>query len=483
MVTRQHTPDYLPGDVLERPDFVAACAARKLGAMLRIAHTWGGPGFSKNHLARRCQMTPSQIQDYMSRGRTALSLEIFERVADGLHIPGGMLGIGDRPWETGNDPRVGERRSADWASGIPWTVAGTLVSAREVSEVSLVDRRSFIFLTGAALTAPAHDWLIARPVNNVSQSGSRSIGPGLVDDLDDITGKLRRMDDQMGGGSLIDMVTAQAGYVASLLREGGYTDSVGRRLHATLAELLRLGGWVCSDGGDYQRAQRFWFAALHAAHTGGDRALGGNVLGFMSEMTMRCSVKPPDRDRLDEAVKLTETALSGYKGSSPRVSAILHMRAALAYARRGDARPCKRAIDTAYNAFRNPAPESGEPDWCYWMDEGMINEEIGTCLIILQEYSPAADHLKLSLRADQNSQVRERALRLTRLATVHVRQGEPEQACAVGNKAIDTLSQVDSLRVASLVKQLRRDLRAYQDVPAVQEFSDNADRCAAGQSV
>ena len=112
----------------------------------------------------------------------------------------------------------------------------------------------------------------------------------------------------------------------------------------------------------------------------------------------------------------------------------------------------------------------------------MINEEIGTCLIILQDYSPAVDHLELSLRADRNSQVREKALRLTRLATVHVRQGEPEQACEFGNKAIDTLSRVDSPRVASLVQQLRKDLRPYQNMPVVGEFNDKVDMQAAGKS-
>ncbi len=69
MVTRRRIPDYLPRDVLARPDFAEACADRKLGAMLRIALALGGSGFSKNHLARRCQMTPSQVQDYMFPGQ------------------------------------------------------------------------------------------------------------------------------------------------------------------------------------------------------------------------------------------------------------------------------------------------------------------------------------------------------------------------------------------------------------------------------
>ncbi len=370
MVTRRRTPDYLPRDVLTRPDFAEACAGRKLGAMLRIALALGGPGFSKNHLARRCQMTPSQVQDYMFRGRTALSLEVFERVADGLHIPGGMLGLGDRPWETGNDIGLDDHRSADWVLRTPWTVAGTLMSAREVSEVKPVDRRSFIFLTGAAITSPAHDWLLARPNNDVSGSGGRMLGPGMVDDLDDITGKLRRIDDEIGGGPLIDMVSAQATYTGRLLREYTYTDSVGRRLHMTLAELLRLGGWVCYDGGDYPRAQRFWVAALHAAHTAGDSALGANILGFMSEPAWELG-------RPGDATRLAATALAGYKGASPKVSAILHMRSAVAHAANGEAADSRRAIDSAHSSFHNSPPESGEPGWCYWLDEGSLHTMTG----------------------------------------------------------------------------------------------------------
>src|SRR5215471_18203006 len=213
MATRRRPPDFLPEDVLARPDFATACAKRKLGAMLRIAYQQGGPGFSKNHLARRCGLTLSQVNGYMS-GTTALKIEIFERVADGLRIPGGMLGMAQRPWERQDSEDRDRRQCEDWAFLTPWTVAGTLVSAREVSEVSPVDRRAFMFLTGAAVTAPAHEWALAHSVKDVSGSGGRVIRPGLVDALDDWTGELRRMDDEMGGGSLVGTVSAQAGWVA-----------------------------------------------------------------------------------------------------------------------------------------------------------------------------------------------------------------------------------------------------------------------------
>src|SRR5436189_3210450 len=102
-MARYRPPDHLAGSILERQDFQAACADQDLGQILAIASKWGGPGFTPSHVARRCEMTVSQVQAYVKRQRTAISMDIFERVADGLHIPGRMLGITRRPWESAPD--------------------------------------------------------------------------------------------------------------------------------------------------------------------------------------------------------------------------------------------------------------------------------------------------------------------------------------------------------------------------------------------
>jgi tetratricopeptide (TPR) repeat protein len=465
-MARQRPPDYLPSDVLARADFAHACGARDLGGMLGIAIKWGGPGFTASHVARRCEMTISQVQDYVRRGRQALSIEIFDRVADGLHIPGHMLRISDRPWE---NPSTAPLPHRDSPFSAYWTADSTLALVNELLEVNPVDRRLFLLLTGTALTAPAHDWLIAHPVSDVSSSADRTVEPGLVDQLDETTSRLRRMDDELGGGSLVDLVRAQTAYAVRLLRNGRYTDSTGRRLYGTVSELLRLGGWVSYDSGNAAQAQRYWITALKSAHTAGDSALAANILGFMSE---------PARDmgRPDDAVKLTATALAGYKGGSPRLSMTLHMRSAMAHAAQGDAAESKRAIDSAYAAFQKSPPESGEPAWSYWMDEGMLHEQIGTSFMSLKDYPAACQHLEISLQCDQNSQVREGALRLTRLATAYVRQREPEQASTIGIRAIDTLaSKVDSPRITADIERLRSEMRPYAHMSAVQEFSSKVD--------
>lgn len=98
-MARYRPPDFLPPEVITRSDFADACARRDFGAIFAIAAKWGGVGFSKSHIARRCEMSVGRVRDYIEGSKQAQSLDVFERVSDGLHIPGGMLGISRRPWE------------------------------------------------------------------------------------------------------------------------------------------------------------------------------------------------------------------------------------------------------------------------------------------------------------------------------------------------------------------------------------------------
>lgn len=263
------------------------------------------------------------------------------------------------------------------------------------------------------------------------------------------------MDDQLGGGSLLDLARSHLRYVVGLLDEGRFTDSVERRLHRTAAELLRLCGWVSFDGAQQAaQAQRFFLAGLHAAHTAGDRALGANILGFMS-----CQAKDLGRPR--EAVTLAETARAGHRGGSPKVAAILDLWAAEAYANTGESAPCRAAIDAALERLTDPGPQHGEPDWCYWLDEAQANEQAGYSYLLLGEFPRARAHLRAALRRQEPAHSREGALRHTLLAATYLGQDdlEPERACHHGDRALDLLaSQVDSARCAGHVRRLAGSL-------------------------
>ena len=137
-----------------------------------------------------------------------------------------------------------------------------------------MDRRIFLSLTGGALTTPAFEWLIANQADDASRVAGRRIKDVHVDNIEEQTAQFRRMDDQLGGGATLALVRAQVRHVVELLRDGSYTSSVGTRLTGAAGELMRLAGWLSYDAGQNPLAQRYWLAALHAAHAAGDRAVG-----------------------------------------------------------------------------------------------------------------------------------------------------------------------------------------------------------------
>ncbi len=353
---------------------------------------------------------------------------------------------------------------ADTGLVVPWTGRGALAAIAEVMDTGAMERRDFLSLTGSALTVPALDWLIASPATDVARITGRRVQDAHVSSIEDMTAQLRRMDDRFGSGAVLSLVSAQVRYVVELLRDYSYTSSAGTRLHAAAAELLRLAGWMSCDAGRQARAQRYWLGALRAAHAAGDRAIGANVLGFMSAQAKSIGL-------YDDAIRLSEAARRGYPGSSPRVAAILNLRAAQAYASTGDKKACHTAIDTAYGLLRDETPAGA--GWAYWLDEAVVNEQIGSCYMRLEDWGRAQGHLRTAIKLQTEPYTREGALRRARLAFTYARQGEHERACEVGGRAVDILADgVDSNRCVGEIRKVQDSLRPYRKSTVVADFNE-----------
>ncbi len=208
----------------------------------------------------------------------------------------------DMPDEPVDDP---ER---DLVLTAPWSHRGTVEAAVVLSGGdSRVKRRGFLTLTGTALTAPAHQWLVHEPEPLISGLSGRRISAGLADRLPAMIAELRAMDDVAGGGTVLSLVCHEFGWVAGLLDQAAYDEPTGRKLHLALAELGQLAGWGAYDAGQAGLAQRYNIAALRAAHTVDDRPLGAHILGYMAKQAAH-------QGKAAEAVTLAETALAGARG-------------------------------------------------------------------------------------------------------------------------------------------------------------------------
>jgi len=342
----------------------------------------------------------------------------------------------------------------------PWTVEGAQHAMRDLTHAPL-QRRRFLMLAGAAATAAPLKWLVTPEVERVIGRGDGQISDTVITEIDQTTASARRMNDQLGSTvELLDLVHAQFAFVSRLLDRYSYTDSVGRRLHASAGELLRLGGWIAFDRGDHGRAQHYWTTALRAAHTAGDRALGANIIGFMS-----CATKNlPGGGQ--QAVTLAETALAGYPGASPRVSAILAFRLAEAHAVAGSTSGCRRMIDTAFDQLDAVQPaDAPEPAWAYWMGQRQAHGQAGYCYLRLHDWSRARHHLRAATSTSSIGYSRAAVHRQLLLARTYLHQPVPEveHAVTLAERAAAELDgNVRSERCVDHLGQLVTALGPYQ---------------------
>ncbi len=353
----------------------------------------------------------------------------------------------------------------------PWSSRGTIEVAAVLKDGGgLVKRRGFVFLTGAVLTSPAHQWLIHEPGPLISGLSGRRISTRLVDQLAAMTVELRRMDDVAGGGSVLSQAQHQFDWVAGLLVKASYDERISRRLHIALAELGQLVGWAAYDAGQHGLAQRYYIAALRAAHSAGDQLLAAHILGCMAEQAAR-------QGQPAAAVTLIESAVTGTRGChTPNMLAVLYNRQAYAFATLGDASSCIMAISKArtQNDFLAPATE---PSWLYWVNPANMTAEAGNCLRQLGRNGEAVAIFEDGLATFDDSLPRGRQGYLAGLAETLTRPGpqrDLDAAASRGMEAINLAEDLNSILSVARIRNLSQLLMPHVKMPAVQEFVDRA---------
>src|SRR6266545_1379425 len=165
-MVRYRPPDHLPPELLVRPDFLQACDNRDLGAIFKIATKWGGPGFTKSHIARRCEMSVGRVGDYMAGDKQAQSIDVFERVCSGLHIPGAMLGISRRQWEASADITALPEDHKSVASQRDWIRTRQLLNRNraELTQVALDLYPESVRIGRTGFLMPPH-WRLNNPID------------------------------------------------------------------------------------------------------------------------------------------------------------------------------------------------------------------------------------------------------------------------------------------------------------------------------
>jgi transcriptional regulator with XRE-family HTH domain len=467
-------PIRIPDEVLiER---VQVLQDRDAGALLGLARRHCGA--TQHRLAAATGLTQGRISGLLrGSGGPVTSLEVWERIAEGLNLPDTaryVLGLapeqarvtstslpGWRPRAPVTSPfvrrGVGQRRWMD----VPWRAPDVarsggrfvLVSLPQGGVVVQIPRRALLTALGVGGTAGTltdlHEATASVPAD-----------AELLAVLGDGLRKFQAAGRVTPPSELVDPLTGQVALLEVVRRRA--PDGLRRgylRLQAEYAETL---SWMVQEAGDPSRAL-YWV----------DRAQHWAGLGRWSEMTAYSHVRRSQlasRYSGDGPAAIEYAALAFQMAAAPaQIRGLAAKQMAYGYALASQPDNCRRALDQAADLFGAKASEDQTEGPIVGLrgadDPGLLPLFRATCDIYLGGGEQAIA-LMDSSRAAPGSDSRLRAISGARLTRAYAQVGDPQRACVLALEAVNAEALVGSLATRI---ELRRAL------PPLARWPDRAD--------
>ncbi|MGK5628610.1 hypothetical protein [Streptomyces sp. URMC 123] len=415
-----------PVHLLSSPAMIEACRERDFARIFTLARR---AGMHNSLIARLCDMTASRVGEVISGTRQLRDMAVIERVSDGLRIPGHMLGLARRDWESASaDPTAPTVDIAPAASGLVPTLPGA-------------DLDSILAVAAGPKLSP---------------STVRALHSSIED--------YWRRDDEHGGEVLRPAVVGQLRYVVDLIKETGEGE-YRRNLYGVAAELARLTGWTYFDARQYSQARTYFTEALHLAKAVDDRPFMANVLACMS-------LQATYEERPADAVALSTAAqdCARRQGATPRVMSMLSMREAFAHASMSNRSAAHSALAEAHTCFERISDQDPDPAWVSYFDETKLIVDTGIARGRLGEAEAAEPLVEEALRREPRGNHRGRAFHSFWLARIQLQRGNLDQACDTAASSLELASVVESERVSGHLREFHQQLAPFRKEPAAVAF-------------
>ncbi|THA90185.1 helix-turn-helix domain-containing protein [Streptomyces sp. LRa12] len=290
------------------------------------------------------------------------------------------------------------------------------------------------------------------------------IGMSTVDDLQQRVHGLRLADDVIAGGDLIRPALRDLRRAVKLYRESTHTSEVGRQLLSQIGELAQIAGWIASDAGQHEEAERIYRLGISAARQAEDHTLAGNLAGSLA-------YQMSNTGRETEGLILAQAAFNDARAEAPPKARALYLdRVAWAHTKSGgteNAQQAMRALGEAGQALSEDSEGTESPAWLYWVDAGELQVMESRVYTELHRPLRAVPLLREVLSGYDATHTREMALYLSWLAVALADANEPEEAAVVAGRVISLGSDTPSERVAERVRVILGRLHEFADVPEV----------------
>ncbi len=403
------TPEPLPPHLLADPEFMAACAGRRIGAVFQLIKS--RVGIYPASIARRTDMTTSRVTEIMAGGRTVAAMDVIERIADGLRIPGHMLGLADRPWQT---PQPVDYRPAP----VPetWEVLDMLTRST-ASDATLLHLE-------AAVADAAFRYPTSAPIEAVPT----------------MTRQLAAVHELLGRPQAL---------------------AARRRCVQILTALSGLLGLAHHDAGDPARSGAFFHMGQVAAAEAADDGLTAWLL------TMQ-SIAEYTAGRTVQAAALLEQADVLAVTAGPRRRAWVAANLGRALAAQHSSTPSLAALERAADHLAATDEQIGGLDF---FTVARLDGLAGNSHALLGDHDTAANLLTAALERRDHGDLKGRAVLTFDLAECRIGQGDVDAACALAHDAMDIAEGSVVQPLILRARDFQRSLAPWRSAGPVRELA------------
>lgn len=315
---------------------------------------------------------------------------------------------------------------------------GTLATGRSIKEPS-VEHRTLVAASSlslaAGLTLLPQEQCFGQRLNNAD-----------VKHVEETARQLREWGNLHGSSGTIFQNAALSVLQQCVDRASDCPSRLRPQFLAATGRLALTLGSNRFDHFQHEHAQGLFALATTCAEEADDWTLRASVLNWRSRQAIWL-------DRPDRGLTFAEMGLVRLDRIPPRAQAALQNCRARAYALLGQAKAALAAVEASDHLFTTPWGDE-EPAWLAYYDAPQHHGDTGHALRDLAiagllPPAPAADRLHTAVAGHPDAYRRSRAMSVSRLATLLLVTGDPQEAMSVAHQALDDVGQVRSRRAAA----------------------------------
>ncbi|MEU9564062.1 helix-turn-helix transcriptional regulator [Streptomyces sp. NPDC048161] len=419
---------------------VRGCSTRALGGIVHLSGT---------------------MIERIEKNERQCDAALVGRLDDALDAGGALVRLWRLVEEDADRRRIDADNSSQAQStgGIAAESAGMLETdplAPLDRSLSSVERRRVLAVGGLFAVTPGSFADLAPALGQVPLP--KAVRPEDIEQLRIASGTLAGWDNLYGSGGIVrSSLIGQLAWARGLLGVD-CPPELEADLYTGVGRLSIVMGASAFDAYEHNDAARLLQFGRRCAERAGNWHLRATALNWLARQAIWCGAP-------DEGLTYAEKGLVRADRLTPREQAMLHNATARAWAKMQRPQAALAAIGRSDEVF-GLAKNGEDAVWMSYYDNAQHHGDTGHAAFDLalmpgQSSAMATSRLQTAIEEHTDEYVRSRAMSGTKLATLTMATGDPQEAVAIAHRALDEVGRLRSSRAIDDVKSLAKVSARY----------------------